>query len=1142
MFCLKVRRGVISLVLVFSLFFSTLNSLFPILTIAASTETLFKTDDIKYTPSDASLLRNFRSVFYKIPSVDTKPFNLDAGAGKIITKILIKMGGKEDQEIIVNARKYNESLTFSGEAIPFKSVDNTPNGTWIAWSRSIAGTNWIPGTSTGYDWDVYPGVSLPTGSETIGGVTKDKWPGKKVWMDIPYGRNMQYLSIGPVDYGAFSTTYLDDDPIRLATFNPFLINQNVRIDDASTVTSVDGPSGKTDLTTHLIGFTVPNLNTGKIKFDQSYDHEGFRVPLGGNGAAAMMYYFATYKYDIKSFSYRYPYQYEVYTMDDDGTTIPGPTDPPPTGGCTVASIDSPSQGSAPQSSVMDPSATGAIKADDGSNSPYNFDVGKGIPTSDNLYSNTLAFNYLYQHTFGQMNGKVNYECNVDVEYVLKWKENQPPTTGPDGKPVPVPPKDMSETESKTYSFTFTKDYTYWEIKNLELYGIDKSVMRNYAIPGGEVTLNPSGYTPPTLASSHSDAVEDHVKPQDGASITYTPPAVVGGSTKPSPPDDTSRLKGMAESGTKDPLVKNDKIDFNGQKIMDDSEVSMTGPTPTKIPNPTMIGNTVLYQNALLISNTLLNKLNTVSTGTIYYKLLPQYIGGGSDKQYPVNAINTVTVHTPTVIYANASDDAAHNQKTVPNYSRRAFILDRNFKVYMPTNGQHRNIPGYGDRNYAKYIKTKQVRFEFDVYTSDKSIFYPKDTWITIPVSELETTFFLPVWVNEGDYTVYFRSFAENAPASGFTTESEANLNLDNHVATDTVQVEVMGRLYDFRITDIADPNWETVFRSAKGSSTSNGTSYSVGTKGIDGAPNGKIKPYVLPILRGSHPVASFKTMTVKTGYHFKFDLKTKGNMFEDKDGIRVTPTFYFQDNSASTSARRVEVDLYYHSDTKKFVKIGSASDVERRNIILNQRLRNVPVTDIVNTAGSLYDMKSGWTMTRPQYLTAYQKRSTEQTYVGGYDIQLLPSPLRTFINTFDRPANASASPARTNASIQQWYGEYSLPAAVYAVAKGTDLAAYGKTNKLDEKSPIFLRNGYISLNFNLETIRNADLNKPHLQYINSPLDNQWWSMEGYDSSDGMRDRLITDPYGVQYLLKDGDVVFYDANKSSYDDYAPNGTH
>ncbi|MNP09229.1 hypothetical protein D3C76_1013220 [compost metagenome] len=87
-----------------------------------------------------------------------------------------------------------------------------------------------------------------------------------------------------------------------------------------------------------------------------------------------------------------------------------------------------------------------------------------------------------------------------------------------------------------------------------------------------------------------------------------------------------------------------------------------------------------------------------------------------------------------------------------------------------------------------------------------------------------------------------------------------------------------------------------------------------------------------------------------------------------------------------------------------------------------------------------------------------------------------------------------------------------------------------------------MRNGYITVNFNIETIRNADVTHPHLQYIHGPLDNQWWNMEGFDDTDGARNRLTTDPYGVQYILADGDVILYDASKSSYDDYSSHGTH
>lgn len=1129
---IRAKNKHVSLVLLIAILFGVL---LPPTPINAANETLLKTEAIEYNASDENLRRSHQSVFHNRKQIETKRINVDAGAGKIITKIVLKKDGQAVRTINVNARTYNNTISLQGEPVPVKSTQNSANGGWFAWQRCIACTSWTPGSGN-YSFANPPDST--TGRETIGGIVRDKWPGKRVIITVPYRRDNGYVSAGSVDYGSFSTKIIDDETATLTNANPMQIGTNVSINRTTTVTTPDGTSGNTDSSTQITGFKVNDLDTASISYLQDHGHEGYRRNLQPDGSAAMMYYFAIFNFDIKSFSYRYPNVYEVYTKDGDPDDGGQPGNG--SGSCTY-NIDPPTLGSSPQTQAMNPSATGVIKADDANNAPYSFDVLQGIPTSEHLYAITVGYNYLFQHTFGQMNGQVTYSCNIEVTYLLKWKEKQPPDIV-DGKEVPVPDVEKSVNETKTYSFTFTKPYSYWTIRNLEVYEIEQAIMRNDALPGGSVTLTPAGYTPPTLNSSHSDNPNDHVNPSETGSVDYSPPDVDGGYSKPSPPDDTGLLKGMAEGQTQDPKVKNDKVEFNNQKIMDDAEVSRSGPTPSKIPNPTMIGSQVLYRNGLRIPSTFLNRHNVPSSGTIYYKLLPNNINGGSDKQFPINSINSVTVHTPTVIYANASDDAAHNQKTVPNYNRRAFILDRNIKIYMPTSGQHRNIPGYGNRDYAKYIKAKQVRFEFDVYNQNRTTFYPAGTWIDIPVPDFETTFFLPVWVEEGNYNVSYRSFAENSPNAGFTTERNANLDLANHVATDTIPVEVIGRVYDFRVTDIADPAWETVFRTAKGSSTPRGTSYWVGPQGIDGAPNGSFAPYVLPILRGSHPVSSHKSVAVKTGYAFKFDLKTKGNMYEDRDAIRITPTFYFQDNNPATPANRVEVDLYYHSDTKKFVKIGSTADVEKRNITLDARLRNVPAAQIVNTAGSIYDMNSGWTSTRQQYINAFIKRSKEPTYVGGYDVQILPSSLRTFINTFDRPSSASASPARVNASIQQWYGEYSIPAAVYAVRKGTDLAEYGRRNRLDEKSPIFLKNGYITVNFNIETIRNGNLNSPHLQYIHGPLNNQWWDMEGFDNTDGRRDHLRTDPYGVQFRVEDGDVIFYDANRSSYDDYSPNGTH
>ncbi|KAA8758463.1 hypothetical protein FE296_00135, partial [Paenibacillus sp. UASWS1643] len=97
----------------------------------------------------------------------------------------------------------------------------------------------------------------------------------------------------------------------------------------------------------------------------------------------------------------------------------------------------------------------------------------------------------------------------------------------------------------------------------------------------------------------------------------------------------------------------------------------------------------------------------------------------------------------------------------------------------------------GDRDYAKYYRIKQVRFPFDVYSADRSQFYPRSTWIDIPVYVLDTDFYLPVWVDEGDYQVEFRNIAENAPAdfesmSRSNAQPDANTDLTYHLASDEV--------------------------------------------------------------------------------------------------------------------------------------------------------------------------------------------------------------------------------------------------------------------------------------------------------------------------------------------------------------------
>jgi hypothetical protein len=359
-----------------------------------------------------------------------------------------------------------------------------------------------------------------------------------------------------------------------------------------------------------------------------------------------------------------------------------------------------------------------------------------------------------------------------------------------------------------------------------------------------------------------------------------------------------------------------------------------------------------------------------------------------------------------------------------------------------------------------------------------------------------------------------------------------------------VPVDVVGRLYDFHVTDIADFNWESVFRMEQGSRLHTGNSYWVGQGDIDGDPRYTSSQYTLPLRPGSHPV--FKNLVTKTGYHFKFELKTKGNMFSAKDGVEIVPSFYFipllkeKNNPTPQIGKRVPVDLYYHTNDKYFIQIGSKDDKESRYVILNERLRNVPQVELEDTARYQYDVEKSFSevnqMSRAQYLAQYQDKTTKQkTIVGGYGGLFLSAPIRTYIGP-KTELPAGVDPYRANAAIQKWYGEYSIPAGVYAVEKGTNIAEYGRTHQgLDDASPIFLKDGYIVVSFDIRSVQNGQKDQPHLQYIHGKLMNQWSQMEGFKKD-------VIDPYGRTLPIEDGDVIYYDGKYSSRSDFVPMVTH
>ncbi|MBR2569502.1 MAG: hypothetical protein IKE34_10005, partial [Paenibacillus sp.] len=170
-------------------------------------------------------------------------------------------------------------------------------------------------------------------------------------------------------------------------------------------------------------------------------------------------------------------------------------------------------------------------------------------------------------------------------------------------------------------------------------------------------------------------------------------------------------------------------------------------------------------------------------------------------------------------------------------------------------------------------------------------------------------------------------------------------------------------------------------------------------------------------------------------------------------------------------------------------------------------------------------------LSKSQYVEQWRRLAEEKTAIGSYTDLMLPERLRLFIGPAASQIPPSVHAARAEASVQQWYGEFNVPAQVYIVPKGFDLSRQFNFN---DKAPFFLKDGYLIVNFDIKTIRNGRKEAPHLQYIHAPLTNQW-QREGGRSE-------VNLPSGALIPLRDGDIIFYYGNRSSLEDYQVGGTH
>jgi len=820
--------------------------------------------------------------------------------------------------------------------------------------------------------------------------------------------------------------------------------------------------------------------------------------------------------------------------------------------------------------------TGVLEAD--LRESGRFDASEGIPTTESLYAEVKARDYLLGYTFVKKVGIKKYTIPVTKTYILQW-ESSTPDESRKGEPV-------EEVVEVTQYVTVPRAYAYWEILNLEYYKIDHAVIENYALPGGSVKLYPnySYYSPPTISFYHTTDEDYHIIPpkevEEGIRIEE-PQIVINHNDptkKPRVPDEDFSTY-IAHTQTSEIQVRSDRLIFNGRTVISDEIRETIAPMVdiSAIPQcNTYINPNVLYKANMVIEATKKNG-NYPTKGTITYAALAKVGSSKPDKpSYPIDNLERVTIHTPVICNPTiTADNDKYVQLINPTEGCVQLVLDpdpnlSDFVVNISNYAHHSSKPGYYTRDFSKslrdpnvsYIAKKggllrnEVWFPIDVYVDVGNDHDPKNddyikagTWITI--DRASPRFYLPMWTQEGVYTVKFRTVAVNGESYINNTQVFANTDLNRYVATKTLDIEVSGRIYGLNVYDLTDyPMWEEAFRVPNSTELKtlypdkypDGTNktnynknysynYALGTNDQYGKDTGRNIKYTFPLVNGSHPY--YKNIGIlKTGYAFRFALETTGEMYADGCYINIKPNFYFVDKDGKN---RQAVDLYYTEEingkSKHLVKVGSPLDQINIKYVMTGDLHlSIPEPELRQTAklrGVRYGNFIG-TWEGMFHFSQIRLNHAFRTYVGQDYANRIAS-----YDSYEQVKAAGFDKDDAAQTIQRWYGQYYIPNVVHAVAKDFDVLDYADKYGVDMTEDFWLKDGYIIVNFTIETLDNNG--KRRLSYINANNYKEkghcsMWIMEGPPLTK-------TSYKGPTFQFYAGDIIIYYGNKRASDDYS-----
>lgn len=430
-----------------------------------------------------------------------------------------------------------------------------------------------------------------------------------------------------------------------------------------------------------------------------------------------------------------------------------------------------------------------------------FSASYAIPSTESLYVDVTAKNYLYDFDASVISGSYPLSVTVEFPYEIRWIEEITVETSEEedgGKEQEasdetyVEPKPQTEriehveSGSSYVQVTVYRDYSYTHLNSFAYYALREVKVTNYAMRPATVTMRASDAGAgapycayPTVYGSGEPSLNGNIAyPYDYNGAVTVPLRVIDGGTEA--PDipyfSESEALLAAEASIGAMLCRNDELFFDGSNVMGESgwhEYSGTAHCNTGIlgAGTVRLNSDQIFGSRYLSIPSLMRNGTYYSEGRIGYDAEILYNSGGiayNDSFY----VNEIRIHTPVICDLVIGDcDTAHpNSMYVeeigvdPNDYDMVLSVGRSsdaassghendscdFILQVSNRGTHgvyAGVLGYSydyrhnksGQNGGSYVMLSEVYFPFDVFI-DEGVLYDESDDVLISAGQ---------WVNIG---------------------------------------------------------------------------------------------------------------------------------------------------------------------------------------------------------------------------------------------------------------------------------------------------------------------------------------------------------------------------------------------------------